>query len=177
MLQGLPVGSTIDAVTALSRCPIVVLKPDSVLGRPRAGVVVSIDDSFGDQHALRVGFEEARLRATHLTVMSIGISPSSNLSADGPKAAAGDGRLGRRDVDRGLSQTLARYGQPFPHVVVRHHVVDRPDLGDVLKATIGAELLIVGREPRAAGRSVALSAVARECVNAAACPVMIVGSG
>jgi nucleotide-binding universal stress UspA family protein len=177
MLRGLPVGSTIGAVTAVSRCPIVVLKPDSVQGHPRAGVVVSIDDSFGDQYALQVGFEEARLRATHLTVMSIGISPSSNLSADASQAAAGDGRLGRRDVGRGVSQTLARYGQLFPHVVVRHHAVDRPDIADVVKASIGAELLIVGRGPRAAGRSVALSAVARECVDAAACPVMIVGSG
>ena len=63
-------GSTTSALAAKSQCPLVVLRPDSVLGRSGGGVVVSVEDPIGDQSALRVGFEEAMVRGTRLTVLS-----------------------------------------------------------------------------------------------------------
>ena len=170
-------GSTTSAVTAKAQCPLVVLRPDSVLGRADAGVVVSIEDPMSDQYALRVAFEEAALRGTHLTVIGIPTKPSIEVASAANQSAAR-----RRDsagwvAGHGSSQAVALYARLFPSVLVRHHVLDAPTIEGLARASAGAELLIIGRGRTAKGRSTSLSAVARECVNTATCPVMIVGPG
>ena len=170
-------GSTTSGLIAKSQCPMVVLRQDSVLGRAGAGVVVSIEDLIGDQYALRVAFEEATLRGSHLTVISMSTQPPNELASVARQAGAR-----RRDragwvAGGGSSQAVALFARLFPNVLVRHHVVDTPMIEGVAKGSTGAELLIVGRGRKAGGRSPRLSAVARECVNAVTCPLMIVGSG
>ena len=170
-------GSTTSAVTAKAQCPLVVLRPDSVLGRANAGVVVSIEDPMSDQYALRVGFEEARLRSTHLTVLSISTQPHSELAPVASHAAVHQPDLALSVAGHVPSQAVALYARLFPDVLVRHHVLEVPTMEGLARASAGAELLIIGRGRTAKGRSASLSAVARECVNTATCPVMIVGSG
>ena len=72
---------------------------------------------------------------------------------------------------------MALYARQFPNVLVRHLVLDPPTVEGLAANTSGAEVLIVGRGRTANGRSPDMSAAARECVNTAACPVMIVGPG
>ena len=169
-------GSTTSAVTAKASCPIVVLRPDSVPGRAGAGVVVSIEDPITDQYALRVAFEEATLRGAQLAVISMSAQPPAEL-ASVAGAAARYPDLAGRDADHASSQAVALYTRLFPSVLVRHHALDTPTAEGVAEASVGAELLIVGRSRMADGRSPRLSAVARECVNTATCPVMIGGRG
>ena len=168
-------GSTTSSLAARSQCPIVVLRPDSVLGRAGAGVVVSIEDPITDQYALRVAFEEATVRGTHLTVLSLSTQPPAELASVASQAAAPHRDLAGSVAGHGSSQAVALYARLFPNVLVRHHVLDTPTMEGLTKGSTGAELLIVGRT--ADGRSPRLSAAARECVNAATCPVMIVGPG
>ena len=168
-------GSTTSAVTAKAQCPLVVLRPDSVLGRANAGVVVSIEDPMSDQYALRVGFEEATLRSAHLTVLSISTPPPSELAPVASHAAVPQQDLALSVAGHGQSQAVALYARLFPDVLVRHHVLEVPTIEGFAGASAGAELLIVGRGRTAKGRSPSLSAVAREWVNTATCPVMIVG--
>ncbi len=170
-------GSTTSALTAKAQCPIVVLRPDSVLGRADSGVVVSIEDPITDQYALRVAFEEATLRDTHLAVISMSAQPPAELASVAGEAAALHPDFAGWVVDHGSSQAVALYSRLFPSVLVRHHALDTPTVEGLAEASVGAELLIVGRSRMADGRSPRLSAVARECVNAASCPVMIVGPG
>ena len=157
-------GSTTSALAAKSQCPLVVLRPDSVLGRSGGGVVVSVEDPIGDQSALRVGFEEAMVRSTRLTVLS---TPTQLSPEPGSVVSH----------DHGSSQAVALYARQFPNVLVRHLVLDPPTVEGLATNTSGAEVLIVGRGRTANGRSPDLSAAARESVNTAACPVMIVGPG
>ena len=157
-------GSTTSALAAKSQCPLVVLRPESDLGRSGGGVVVSVEDPIGDQSALRVGFEEAMVRGTRLTVLST----PTQLSPE-PGSVVSD--------DHGSSQAVALYARQFPNVLVRHLVLDPPTVEGLAANTSGAEVLIVGRGRTANGRSPDMSSAARECVNTAACPVMIVGPG
>ena len=157
-------GSTTSALAAKSQCPLVVLRPESDLGRSGGGVVVSVEDPIGDQSALRVGFEEAMVRGTRLTVLSTPTQLSSE-----PGSVVTD--------DHGSSQAVALYARQFPDVLVRHLVLDPPTVEGLAANTAGAEVLIVGRGRTANGRSPDLSPAARESVNTAACPVMIVGPG
>ena len=157
-------GSTTSALAGKSQCPLIVLRPDSNLGRAGAGVVVSIEDPIGDQSALRVAFEEATMRGTRLTVLSMPTQLAPEL-----------GSVVSHDHDP--SQAVALYARQFPNVLVRHFVLDPPTIDGMVTNSTGAELLIVGRGRTTNGRSPSLSSVARECVNTAICPVMIVGPG
>ena len=170
-------GSTTSALSAKSQCPIVVLRPASVLGRAGAGVVVSIEDPIGDQYALRVAFEEATLRGTPLTVISMSTPPPAELASVANQAAARQRDSAGLVASHGSSQAVALYARLFPDVLVRHHVLDAPMIEGLARASTWAELLIVGRGRTANGRSPGMSVVSRECVNAATCPVMIVGPG
>ena len=157
-------GSTTSALAAKAQCPLIVLRPDSVLGRSGGGVVVSVEDPIGDQSALRVAFEEAMVRGTRLTVLSIPTQLSPEL-----------GSVVSHDHDP--SQAVALYARQFPSVLVRHFVLDPPTVEGLATNSTGAELLIVGRGRTSNGKSPSLSAAARESINTAACPVMIVGPG
>jgi nucleotide-binding universal stress UspA family protein len=126
---------------------------------------------------LRVAFEEATLRGTHLTVISMPAQPAAELTTVVNEAAARHPVLAGSVAGHGSRQAVALYARLFPSVLVRHHVLDTPTVKGLAEASVGAELLIVGRSRMADGRSPRLSAVARQCVNAATCPVMIVGCG
>ena len=140
-------------------------------------MVVSIEDPITDQYALRVAFEEATVRGAHLTVLSVSTQPPAELASVASQAAAPHRDLAGSVAGHGSSQAVALYARQFPSVLVRHHVLDTPTMEGLAKGSSGAELLIVERGRTADGRSPRLSAVARECVNAVTCPVMIVGPG
>ena len=130
-----------------------------------------------DQFALRVAFEEATLYGTHLAVISLSAQPPAELASVAVEAAGRRPELAGWVADHASSQAVALYARQFPSVLVRHHALDAPSVEGLAEASVGAELLIVARSRTADGRSPRVSAIAHECVNAATCPVMIVGPG
>ncbi len=165
------VGGTAIGVSTLSKCPVVVVRGASENSPlPEAGpVVVGIDGSPASGLNLGLAFQEASTRGARLRVVLAWTpdSPRSELVASElPESAASD-------QERFLSEALAGWQENFPDVHVERMVMRGAAVTELLRATEGAQLLVVGNHGHSAVEGLLAGATSRAMIYHATCPLLI----
>ncbi|MDF6022471.1 universal stress protein [Streptomyces sp. JH34] len=133
-------------------------------------VVVGVDGSGPSQEALRWAAQHAQLTGAVVEAVCAWETPSEAGWA-GPATEAGfDLEDARRRFSEGIR---AVFGDVRPAVV--HEILVRGDPSEVLvKASEGADLLVVGNRGRGGFARAMLGSVSQRCAQHAACPVVVV---
>ncbi|MEV2245694.1 universal stress protein [Streptomyces sp. NPDC049970] len=144
---------------------------DSDTETPR--VVVGVDGSDASQEALRWAAHHAQLTGAVVEAVCAWDTPSE-IGWAGPATEAGfDLERARRRFGEGIS---AVFGEVKPAEV--RELLVRGDPSEVLvRASEGAELLVVGNRGRGGFARAMLGSVSQRCAQHAACPVVVIRAG
>ncbi|MFJ8576416.1 universal stress protein [[Kitasatospora] papulosa] len=139
-------------------------------GSENLRVVVGVDGSGPSQEALRWAARHARLTGAVVEAVCVWETPSE-VGWAGPATESGfDLEDARRRFSEGIE---AVFGDARPAVV--HEILVRGDPSEVLvKASEGADLLVVGNRGRGAFARAVLGSVSQRCAQHAVCPVVVV---
>jgi nucleotide-binding universal stress UspA family protein len=138
-------------------------------------IVVGIDGSPGAQHALEWAITEAAVRKTSLHVVHVW-EPPAPISGIGsiiaPLEAEPYERHAKHVLEESISRALAQLGGS-PPMIVPTLVRGYPPT-ELLDATKGAQLLVIGTRGLGEFRAWLLGSVSQECLHRADCPVAVV---
>lgn len=172
---GLLLGSVSQQVaTTRATGPVVVVR-----GRPFAPagpVVVGVDGSPSAQHALELGFEEARRRGCGLVAVRGYPLPMPSYAVDMAVPLYGEDAV-RQAEAHDLDARLAPWREKHPTVAVKARIMPGNAAQNLIDASGEAGLLIVGSRGHGAFVGTILGSVGLQLLHHAACPVMIVHSG
>jgi nucleotide-binding universal stress UspA family protein len=173
-LAHLLLGSTASQVASHAHCPVTVVRPTVVgptgvrsTGDPAAGaarpVVVGVDPD-GSDDAVELAFAEADRRGAPLVgVHAWWYMPSDSATAEIAAIAAA-----------ALDQALAGWADKYPDVVIRPHLVHGDPVDELVNASSGAALLVVGSRGRGGFAALLLGSVSQHLLQLAHCPVTVV---
>ncbi|MBD0422729.1 universal stress protein [Streptomyces sp. TRM S81-3] len=137
--------------------------------RPR--VVVGVDGSPSSYAALRWADRYARTTGCAVEAIHVWDTPSSR-GWSGPAI----------DPDFDLQQAQERFAEELGAVFpgerppgLTEHLVEGDPSEVLIRASEGAELLVVGRRGRGGFARAMLGSVSQRCAQHAACPVVVVG--
>jgi hypothetical protein len=160
--------ATIGSMVARSPCPVMIAQ-----GAVEAGtnVIVGVGTSAATEWALAFAFAEASLRGVGLTAVHAWRSPvlATHGVAGGLRVAGEE--ASNLEAARILSEALAGWGARFPEVTVRRAVPEGSTIGALTRASVSAQMLVVGARHAPALRS---SAIAHEIIRRAMCPIVVV---
>lgn len=173
--RGLLVGSISVAVSAHAHCPVVVMHASTEDSAPpeTGPVVVGVDVSPLSDTAIGFAFEAAIERGVPL------VAVHSWVDVDMAGAWAGlprtiDWDWVQANEARLLDESLVGWLDKYPEVEVRKVVErDRP-ARSLLKASAGAQLVVVGSRGRGALTGIGLGSVSQTLLHHAECPVAVV---
>lgn len=158
--ERLLIGAVASQVASRVACPLVVV-PGGWRARqavPRQPVVVALDGETAAEPALKVAFEEARLRDTRLVV----------LHAEPISAPARDVDAARFDI----GVVLSRWKQDHPDVAISTTIVTGDPDAQLIRWSKTAAVLVVGRPHEHRWGSWARS-VARTVMRQTHCPLIV----
>ncbi len=167
------VGSTGVQVATHAPCPTVVIRPESGVVEPGSEVgrvVVGVDGSPLSEQALAFGFEEASLRGVGLTALHAWDTHRAE-PVVAPSTLADDAVA---DETRAVAESIAGWREKYPDVDVRVVVVRQNAAAALVKASAGAELLVVGSRGRGGFKSLLLGSVSHAALHHAHCPITVV---
>jgi nucleotide-binding universal stress UspA family protein len=170
--RSMRIGTTALRVAARASSPLVVVPPWWRVGSHHSGtVVVGVDPAADEVRALRMAFEEAMRSGAPLRVVSaVDLRPM--LVWDKVLGAPLYRQWEQRSV-ASLERLVAPFRDEFPGVAVTV-VRDHGHAADVLTDYAGdPQLIVLGRDHHD-GYSIGLGAVAREVLNVADVPVLVV---
>jgi len=170
--RSMRIGTTALRIAARASSPLVVVPPWWRVGSHHAGtVVVGVDPAADEEKALRMAFLEAMRSGAALRVVSaVDLRPM--LVWDKVLGAPLYRQWEQRSV-ASLAQLVGPFGDEFPGVAITV-VRDHGHAADVLTDHAGDPLLIVLGRDHDDGLSIGLGAVAREVLNVADVPVLVV---
>ncbi len=168
-VASLLLGSVSVAVSRHATCPVVVLRPDSLAG---GGVMVGVDGTEHSLPAVEFAFGMASLRGCPLTVVHCYRDPAHR--PGGQVGADGGPDLGEEEAL--TAEALAGMGEKFPDVPVDVHLVPGRGARELLAASEGFALLVVGHHRRAPLHGLLHDPVATTLLEHARCPVAVVPS-
>jgi nucleotide-binding universal stress UspA family protein len=131
-----------------------------------------VDASGHAQNAARTAIAEAALRQTPLTVLHAWQSPRLDYNLLDQETL----RELRHRARVNLAEAVSGLRADYPDVEVRLEIVDTPVVAALLDASRSADLLVVGRHGTGHVGSLSLGGVARRCISAAECPVIVTPS-
>jgi nucleotide-binding universal stress UspA family protein len=160
------IGSTSIAVSAHARCPVIVVKK---LPDPDARVVVGVDDSPVAESVLAFAVEQAAARHVPLTVIRAW-PPVTGLWEDTSPAARPVTDQQRRSLDDLVA------GRPEKHrdLTISAVALAEHPVAALTRASLDAQLLVVGSRGRGALRGLLLGSVSQNVLHHAGCTVAIV---
>jgi nucleotide-binding universal stress UspA family protein len=177
---GLIAGSVSVQVASHAHCPVVVVRGPGSEGaeptteQPHAGqVVVGIDGSAHGEAALEFAFSEASLRGTGVTAIHAWTVPVSTGPGDMLPLVYDVDVINEEEM-RLLSELLAGWQGKYPDVPVRRRVLHTAPAKELVRASHGAELLVVGARGRGGFRGLLLGSVSHAAIHHSACPVAVV---
>ena len=170
-LRGMVLGSVSKAVTEHAHAPVVVVRHASSTTIPDPRVVVGVDGSAVSAPALRFAFEEARRRRVGITAVH---TWQSDIRTPSVEWWPEDPIRGEADERAVASEALAGFREEFPDVDVRVHVTERDAIGELVKLSTGAGLLVVGSRGRGPVATAVLGSVSAAVLRKAHCPVAVV---
>jgi len=173
------VGSTSVQLAAHGSCPTIVVRPPDDAPEPagpKAGrVVVGVDGSAISESALGFAFEEASLRGVGLTALHAWDAGFLDLPGHGAPVPAQVSTDTFLDEElRVVSESLAGWREKFPDVDVRENVIKGRPAFELIAASRGALLLVVGSRGRGGFTSLLLGSVSHTVLHHAHCPVAVV---
>jgi nucleotide-binding universal stress UspA family protein len=171
--SGLLLGSVSQSCVHHAPCPVAVV-PHGWSGTDHGRIVVGVDGSPPSYRALRWAVHEAVRRNARLDV----VNAYNYLEAVLPMAIAPgvDCEVLEKSstslLEQMLGSVLPLHGPrpPAVELVPAHSGAVRA----LLKAAIGADLLIVGSRGRGGVRGLLLGSVSQQCAHHARCPVIVV---
>lgn len=173
-LGDLLLGSTAAAVSARSRCPLVVVRGKE---RGAAGVdepvVVGVDGSPAGEAAIGLAFEEASLRDAPLVAVHTWSDADTSQVFAAARAEFGFEPL-REPETRVLAEALAGWQEKYPQVRVRRVVAQDRPRHELLEWSTKAQLMVVGSRGRGGFRGLLLGSTSHALVEHAECPVLVV---
>ncbi len=165
------IGSVSAQVTSHAPGVVTVVRRTTGEGTgPRSGrIVVGVDGSPAAEEALRVAFEEAHLRRAGLTVLCV--CPEDAGVRDTPFIDDGVLReLARERFERSVESWQVKYAE----AQVEKVFLEGDPVTELITATEGARLLVVGSRGVSGLRGVLLGSVSNAAVRHALCPVTVV---
>jgi nucleotide-binding universal stress UspA family protein len=145
------------------------------MGEAVRKIVVGVDGSKGALRALAFAAEEARLRGAALEVIHAWHEPDtfypySTVTADRLRESAqvGAHEAAQHTLDRALHEVGGLEG-----ITVHTRVVGDPPARALVDASRDADLLVVGSRGRGGFAGLLLGSVSQQCVQHAACPVVV----
>jgi nucleotide-binding universal stress UspA family protein len=166
------VASLSQRVAAHAQCTVVVVPPERAAMSDSRRVVVGIDGPYSGHQMLRFGFQEAVER--HASLLAV--------CAYGTFGRAGhDPILGpltevRRHEAQELNDALAHLQAEFPTVRAEARIVDEPVDGALFRASLDAELLIVGCRHDDGHWHSRLGPVTSRALRSSSCPIAVIGT-
>lgn len=137
-----------------------------------AKIVVGVDSSGGESHALVRAVREARLRDAHLEIISVWTFPPLSMEEKLMVSAGQMERETQQIVGERVAEVMSDNGISELSTNVR--VVEGAPARVLVAASEDADLLVVGRHDRARVRHFLIGSVASQCVRHATCPTMVV---
>jgi nucleotide-binding universal stress UspA family protein len=172
-----PPRSTVDIrVAARAAAPVLVYRPfdRAVRARPPRPVLVGVDGSAPVEPVIEFALAEAAMRGAPLVALYVWSQPAGAVPA-GLHPVAYDYASARDEAARMLAEAMAGWSEKYPDVPVRHEVRHSLDVVRALSAaSVGAQLVVVGRSPRSGLARLLLGSVNHAMLTGAACPVAVV---
>lgn len=171
---GLLAGSVATGVAAHARCPVVVVRG---CARAQLPVAVGLDDSPDTDQAVGLAFDQAAAQEIGLVaVRGWQPTPVPRLEDTGPLVFDAEALAA---AERRLSEhALLAWQEKYPQVPVTMLLRPESAAGALVTASAGAQLVLVGARGRGGFRGLPLGSAARQLIDHARCPVMIIrGSG
>lgn len=167
-VASLLLGSVSVAVSTHASCPVVVLRPDA---RPGEGILVGVDGTRHSRLAIEFAYRTASLWSCPLTVMHC-----YNGGTRGAAALGASDAPGTNDEEALTAESLAGMHEKFPDVPMTAHVVPGRGAPELLAASDGSALLVVGHHRRGPLHGLLHDTVAPTVLEHARCPVAVVTS-
>ncbi|MFE9687838.1 universal stress protein [Streptomyces sp. NPDC006285] len=190
-LAGFMTGSVSQRVVAGSTCPVVLVRsgegsadehlpapdgvsPDEISKTPYRDVVLGLDIWQPCDELAEFAFTAARLRDTDLRVVHAFGGPAAQAAGGpwdpvpGPRAEP----LAAREHT--VIAVLRRWCEKFPEVSVTATVCEGRAATELVRASAGASLVVVGRRTRDGRFSTHLGPVAHAVLHHVGCPVTVV---
>ena len=166
---GLLLGSTGIALSARSPRPVAIVRGTA---SPNGPVVAGVDGSAHADMVLRCAFHEAALHRTKVLVVhswTIGLE-QAHLAAAGYEKAE---RLARKHAEELVEKAISRVAAEFDQVIVSSRLGGSSAAADLVTASEGARLLVVGSGGLGPLRGMLLGSTTHAVVHHAACPVLV----
>ncbi len=180
-VAGFLVGSTSLPVVAASERPVVLVRSkepaeaeeaDAAPGSEELVLGVDLKGTGADEELLAFGFTEAARRHSRLRIVHAWSLPAMYSYAQTADPGLGDELAGH--IADTLERTVAPWQERFPDVAVQARAVVGTPGAELVYASPGAGLLIVGRRRRKLPVGPRLGHVAHAVIHHAACPVAVV---
>ncbi|WP_328647968.1 universal stress protein [Amycolatopsis sp. NBC_00348] len=171
--SGMLTGSTVVAMVARGRCPIVVVRGG---GRENGPVVLGMDGSPANEPAIAVAFDEASSRGADLVAVHSWLSVSA-----GTAHTLGQQLLDDFDALEGnerelLAERLAGWQEKYPDVTVRRVVARDHPVRCLLDHSADAQLLVVGSRGLGGFSGMLTGSTSQALIHHATCPLLVVQS-
>lgn len=167
---GLFFGSVGTQLGSHAGCPVTIVRPRQGTGPDAGRIVVGVDGSTLSRAAVEFAFEEASWRGVGLTALHTWEVPETAaltpVRYDFDRVAT--------DQERVLAEALAGYQSKYPDVEVRRRTVHGDPTRNLLEASHGAVLTVVGSRGRGGFRGLLLGSVGHALLHHAGSPVTIV---
>ncbi|MFE2022348.1 universal stress protein [Streptomyces sp. NPDC059499] len=181
-VTGFLIGTTSLPVAAASERPVVLVRGQEAGRSEQAGhpapetgrLILGIDlRGKDDNEALLVfGFAEAARRNSRLQILHAWTLPPMYAYAETADPGTGDELIG--NMSQALSRAVEPWRERFPDVPVEARAVAGAPGAELVYASPGADLLIVGRRKRRLPVGPRLGHVAHAVIHHATCPVAVV---
>ncbi|MGW5441384.1 universal stress protein [Nocardia asteroides] len=132
-------------------------------------VLVGVDGTPNSVPAVELAFDEASRRRVDLVAMH------AFDDVDGPVTLGREMTIGTAEAE--LSEALAGYGERYPEVTVRTTVVANRAPRSLLRASMAAQLLVVGSHGRGGFTGMLLGSTSATLLRAVQIPMIVVRGG
>lgn len=166
----LVVGSTCQQVATHAPALAAVIRGR---GSTAAGpVVVGVDGSAPSEHALGVGFEEARARGCGLVAVRAHLIAASPWNPEVPPVPD-DGDEAVRAERAALDHSLAPWAEKYPDVPAEAQLAAGPASRALATVSMSAQLVVVGASGHSGLAGALLGSVGMYLLHHADCPVLV----
>ncbi|MDQ1644550.1 MAG: hypothetical protein QOJ50_734 [Cryptosporangiaceae bacterium] len=175
---GLLLGSAGVQVAAHARCPVIVVRGAANAAMPvpyRGQVVAGVDGSGNATAVLDFAFGEASARGAGLTVVHAWTALQPGALGDMVPLLYEIDAMNAEET-RALAEILAGWQEKYPDVQVNRQVVHAAPAKELVAASNGAELLVVGTRGHGGFEGLLMGSVSQAAIHHASCPVAVIHS-
>lgn len=148
------------------------ISPEEIPGIPYRDVVLGLDSDRPCEELIEFAFEAAGRRASSLRVIHAYARPPDFATADALVPVRGPELLAERE--RAVVAALRPWCDKFPEVTVVENVTEGRASDELISASAGATLVVVGRRMRASRLGTHIGPVTHAALHRAPCPVAVV---